>query len=159
MRLLAVLLMLCAWPAQARAQQPAPERVSPVLLPTIHFGAPLRAAGGLAVFQRLGDSRSGVLGAGLVVEGSAGLGGARGSVGYLTFEDAIALDARVVVTRTWGSPLAAATGATYVGAEAGLSIAYVRVSAGVGQRVAGPAGPRRTIVTWSAGLQFPLRRD
>jgi hypothetical protein len=40
--------------------------------------------------------------------------------------------------------------------EAGLSIAYVRVSAGVARRLSGPSAPDATIATWTTGVQFPF---
>ena len=158
MRVLALFVSAWSWPAVLAAQGgPPPARVGPVFMPTVHYGAPLRAAGGIVVFQRLGDTRSGVIGNGLVVEASAGQSGARASAGYLGFEDAMALDARLVLSRTWGSPLHASTDSTYAGIEAGLWIAYVRVGAGIARRLAGPSGAHRTVFTWSAGLQFPIR--
>jgi hypothetical protein len=94
---------------------------------------------------------------GFIVEGSAGQGGARGSFGFASYLEYMGLDFRGVFTRTGGSPRGASAASTYIGGEAGLTIAYVRVSAGIGQRIAGPDGDHRTIFAWSAGIQIPIK--
>lgn len=119
------------------------------------YGEPLRISAGFATFLPVGKQvypiRSGVL-----VEGSAGQAGARASAGVARFLEYMGLDGRAVLSRTWGSPSGATPDSTYVGAEGGLAIWYLRFSAGVARRIAGPAGPHRTIFTWGAGLQYPF---
>jgi hypothetical protein len=148
---------LCLWPATARAQASIPNPTAPLLFPAVQFGAPARVTGGLGVLIPFGDNRSAARGQGLMVEGSAGQSGMRGSIGPLFFHEYFGLDARAVVQRTWGDPLNASTDSTYLGVEGGMSIAYVRVSIGVAQRLAGPEGPHATILTWSAGVQVPIK--
>ena len=136
------------------AAQPAPD-LSPMFLPSVQFEAPGRLTAGLSVFlptrDEPGSGRDG-----WIVEARAGQSGGRlafGRAGYLEY---LGLDARAFVGRTWRDPLNASPDSTYVGAEGGLSIAYVRVAVGVAQRVAGPSGSKGTVLTWSAGLQLPL---
>lgn len=141
----AIALLLLSGTAQAQ---------DVLLLPAVQYGAPLRLSGGLSVFVPLGETGT-MFRQGLIVEGSAGRAGGRASIGLARFIEAFGLDGRAVVTRTWSSPLDAATDSTYGGIEAGLSIAYVRVSAGVARRIAGASGPDATIFTWGAAFQLP----
>jgi hypothetical protein len=137
--------------------QTIPNPSNPVLFPAVQFGAPARWTGGIGVLLPYGDNRSAQRGQGLMVEASAGQSGARVSAGPFWFEEYLGLDGRIVLQRTWGHALRAATGSTYLGAEGGVSIAYLRLSAGVAWRVAGPTGRHGTIFLWGAGLQFPRR--
>lgn len=127
-----------------------------LFLPSVQFGTPLKTSAGLGIFIATkveGGDRT----AGLIVEGSAGQGGVRGSFGRASYIEYMGLDLRGVFQRTGSSPRGASARASYVGAEAGLTIAYVRLSIGVGQRVAGPDGEHRTILTWTAGIQIPIK--
>ena len=152
--MLAMAACLLAGPAQAQPTAP-PDAYSDVMfLPGVQYGGPLRISGGLAVFVPVGEVRTDFR-EGVVVEASGGQGGVRVSAGLARFLEAFGLDSRAVLTRTWSSPLNASADSTYGGLEAGLSIAYVRVSVGVGHRIAGPSGPDATIVTWGAGVQLP----
>jgi len=150
------LVALFALAGAAYAQQPAqPHASSDVLfLPAVQYGGPLRISGGLAVFVPIGD-RGTSRRQGVVIEGSGGQGGARLSAGLARFIEAFGLDARAVLNRTWSSPLGASPDSTYGGLEAGLSIAYVRVSVGVAHRISGASGPDATILTWGVALQLP----
>jgi hypothetical protein len=150
----AALLLIC--PAAAAQTTAIPNHAEPVLFPAVQFGAPARLTGGLAVLLPYGDNRSAFRGQGVMLEGSAGQSGARASGGVFTFEEYFGLDARAVLQRTWGDPLRASTDSTYLGVEGGVSIAYVRVSAGVARRISGPSGAHATILMWSAGIQFPI---
>ena len=125
-----------------------------LFLPGIQYGAPLRTSGGLAVFVPVGE-RGTSRRQGVIVEGSGGQGGVRVSAGLARFVEAFGLDGRLVVNRTWSSPLGASPDSTYGGLEAGLSIAYVRLSVGVSHRVSGASGPDGTILTWGAAFQLP----
>ena len=125
-----------------------------LFLPAVQYGAPLKISGGLAVFVPVGE-RGTMTRQGVIVEGSGGQGGLRASVGLARFIEVSGLDARIVIDRTWSSPRDASPDSTYGGIEAGLSIAYVRVSVGVAHRISGPSGPDTTILTWGAAFQLP----
>jgi hypothetical protein len=138
----------------AAARQPAPD-LSLMFLPAVQFEAPGRVTAGLSVFIPTSDD-PGSGRDGWIVEARAGQSAGRlafGRAGYLEY---LGLDARAFVSRTWGDPLNASPDATYLGAEAGLSIAYVRVAVGAARRVAGPEGRHATVFTWSAGIQVPF---
>jgi hypothetical protein len=155
----AVTVVLCVLTGGAHAQQKAPANVADdlLLLAGGQYGSPMRISAGLALFVPTGD-RYRAITEGFLVEGSAGQGGARISAGLARFLEYLGLDGRAVLSRTWTSPRGAAAHSTYGGLEAGLTIAYVRVSAGVAHRIAGAAGPDATIFTWGAGLQIPFWR-
>lgn len=127
-----------------------------LFLPHGEFGTPLQVSGGLGVFFELADD--GELLSGLIAEGGAGQGGARGSFGYQSFLEYLGLDFRGVVHRTWSSPRGASADSTYAGAEVGLTIVYVRLSLGFAHRVAGASGEKSNIKTWTAGVVVPLWR-
>jgi hypothetical protein len=135
---------------------PAYAQHRPLLLPGVSFGTPLRIAAGLAVFVPT-KVEGGARTRGFIVEGSAGQGGARGSFGFASYLEYMGIDFRGVFLRTGASPRGASAEATYAGAEAGLTIAYVHLSAGVAQRLAGPDGDHRTIFTWSASIEIPIK--
>jgi hypothetical protein len=152
--------------ATARAQDasPAAEDHGAIILFGGRYAVPTRWTGGLGVMIPIGNSRDTDLGdlreyRGLEVEGSAGVGGARLAVGPAfagTSPRAPVLfvgDVLVGLTRTWNSPRAASADSSLVSVEGGLTILMVRVSAGLAHRVAGPAGPKATIFTWSVGAQ------
>ncbi len=161
---LAVILLGLAAPAFA---EEAPGRLDhPVLLVGAQYGAPTRLAATAGVLLgpprpfRPGDSPDSSR-VGLVLAGGAGTGGFRVAAGAaaLALEGPFlttGLDALFTVTRTGRTPRGAAGESTYVGAEAGLVIMSVRLSAGVAHRVAGHAGQKATIFTWNVGVQVPL---
>ena len=136
--------------------QPAPD-LSVMFLPAVQFEAPGRITAGLSVFipthAEGGERRDG-----WIVEARAGQSGGRLAFGRQGYLEYFGLDARAFVSRTWKRPLNASTDSTYVGAEGGMTIAYVRVALGIAQRVAGPSGDHRTVLTWSAGVHIPLFR-
>lgn len=147
-------ILLAAMLMRPAPAQPAPD-LSLMFLPSVQFEAPSRLSGGLSVFIPTSDDPGSGRG-GYIVEARAGRNGARVAFGRAGYLEYLGLDARAFVMRTWSDPLNASTDSTYAGAEGGLSIAYVRVALGVGQRVAGPSGKHGTIFTWSAGVQLPL---
>ena len=154
---LMALALVCVQTRTLHAQIGASAATPILVLPYVQYGAPLRVSAGLAFFRPTGDNRSAARGQGLLVEGGAGQSGARAAVGAYSFEEYLVIDGRLVIARTWGSPLRASSDSTYAGVEAGLSIAYVRVSTGVARRLSGPAGAHATAFFWSIGLQIPLR--
>lgn len=140
------------------AQQPPMHtpHLGPMFLPAVSYGRPQGLSAGLSVFLPTADD--GRQRDGFIVDAAAGRGGARVGFGRATFIEYVGLDARAVAARTFDSPNGASARSTYAGLEAGLTLAYVRVSAGVSRRLSGPAGPRATIFTWTAGLQYPIAR-
>ena len=150
----ALLLAAFLVPASPPPAQFVPD-LSVMFLPGVQVEAPGRVTAGLTVFFPT-SAQPGFRRDGWLVEANAGLGGGRlafGRAGYLEY---LGLDARVFVSRTWNSPLGASNDSTYIGAEGGLALGYIRVALGVGQRISGPAGEYGTILTWSAGAQFPF---
>ena len=154
----AMMGMLAVALALVRPQVPGhdPPHLGPMFLPAAGYGAPLGAAGGLSVFLPTTDD--GQQRGGFIVDAAAGQGGARIGFGRATFIEYVGFDARAVVSRTFDSPLLASGKSTYAGIEGGLTLAYVRVSAGVARRLSGPAGPRATAFTWTAAFQYPIAR-
>ena len=147
-------LLAAAMLLRPATAQPAPD-LSLMFLPAVQFEAPGRITAGLSVFIPTSDD-PGTGRDGWIVEARAGQSGGRlafGRAGYLEY---LGLDARAFVSRTWRDPLIASPDSTYLGADAGLTIAYVRVALGVAHRMAGPSGRYGTVLTWSAGLQVPL---
>jgi hypothetical protein len=136
------------------APQPQPD-LSLMFLPSVQYGAPMRISAGVSVFIPTAAS-GGFRRDGYIVEAAAGQSGARLSLGRVGYLEYFGLDARAVFSRTWGSPLRASTDSTYAGVEGGMTIAYVRVSIGVAQRLSGASGQHGTTVTWSAGVHYPL---
>jgi len=149
------LLLALALPLGQAAPAKAPEPAFHLLLPSVSYGAPLRTAASFAFFRSVSDPRQ-QLTEGPLVEAGIGQGGWRVSAGWVRFEEYVGLDLRAVVTRTFAAPRAATPRATYAGAEAGLTIAYVRVSAGVAHRLGG-SGAKATIFTWAGAVQIPIK--
>lgn len=152
-RLTAAVAMLTL-ATSAYAQAPAHKDHGPLFLPGVQYGTPLKLSAGLGVYFETGYDDD--FTHGLIVEGSAGQGGVRASFGLAGFLEYVGLDARAVVHRTFHEPRGASADSTYLGGEAGLTIAYVRASIGVGQRIAGGSGEHGTILTWSVGVHVPL---
>lgn len=152
-----IALATCVFTGVAHAQQKAQGDPSDGLLflPGAQYGTPMQTSAGLAMFVPTSDPSRARRG-GFLVEGSAGQGGARVSAGPAAFLEYAGLDTRAVLSRMWTSPRGATPHSTYAGLEAGITIAYVRLSAGVAHRIAGAPGPHATIFTWGAGLQFPF---
>lgn len=155
-------------PPQKPDNRPAPEAVLPprgprTLLVDVGFGGPTQATIGLGLvvpvgrYEPIHDFLEEF--SGLEVKASTGTDGARLAVGRAIFdkhEDESVIfvhDVLVGVTRTWKSARGASPDSTYVGVEGGLMFVCMRVTAGLAHRVAGPAGPKGTIFTWTVGMQ------
>ena len=121
------------------------------IVPGLRFGPPLRA--GLAVALAYGqrDSLSQFAGAIALVE--PGIGGVRGSIGYIIAGPyASALEVLGSAVRTWGSPAQVERNRTLAGGE--LRVAYFAVNVGIGvfQPVAGFVDDRRRRYYLNVGL-------
>jgi hypothetical protein len=151
----------------AFAQTPAPQADRPVVaLVGGYYGAPTRWSGSAGLL--IGRPRPFQAGTapdssrtGLMVAGGAGAGGVRVAAGVaaLALEGpnlTTGFDALFTVTRTGAAPRDASADSTYLGAEAGLVLMSVRLSAGVAHRVSGSSGSKSTVFTWSAGVQIPV---
>jgi len=165
---LVVTLAVLAGSATARAQEAQTSTATgsrPVGLVGARYAAPTRWTGGLGVLIPLRKPRQdGDLGdlrehRGLEVEASAGVGGARLSIGPafvgkpLAGPVLFAGDLLIGLTRTWNSPHRASADSSYVGFEGGLTLLMVRFSAGMAHQVGGPDRSNATIFTWSIGMQ------
>lgn len=137
------------------------------LLVGAHYASPARLSASLGVLVTLeGSSASDTVpldnARGPLIAVSIGADAGRLELGYGALASGgspllgFGLDGRLTLQRTWQSARDATPNSTYVGLEAGLMLSLVRVSIGVSQRVAGPAGPKGTLLTWSAGLQLAL---
>ena len=146
--------LLAAAMLSGAIRQPVPD-LSWMFLPAVQFEAPGRITAGLSVFIPT-HAEGGERRHGWIVEGRAGQSGGRLAFGRQGYLEYLGLDTRAFVSRTWNDPLNASSDSTYVGAEAGMTIAYVRVALGVAQRVAGPSGKHGTVLTWSAGVHVPF---
>lgn len=148
----------------------------PLVAPFAQYGAPQRLTGGLAVLFPIGEVGGGELtgfGArGIELQASGGDGGWRVGAGpFLANLPLWTADVLLTVTRTTADARGALPESTYVGVEAGIR-AYVwsfgskscsdncrhvllmfKPSIGFAHRVDGPAGPNRTMFTWSTGAQ------
>jgi hypothetical protein len=163
-------------PDRAFAQAPGPATptltIGP-LVPFVQYGAPQRLAGGASLLLPIGGMKKGEMtynARGIELQASAGTGGWRLAVG--AFRTALPLwtaDVLLTVTRTTADTRGAVPESTYVGVEAGIK-AYVwslgdrscshnchqvlllfAPSIGFAHRVDRPAGPEKTMFTWSAG--------
>jgi len=155
---------------------PIPTRNSgPLVAPFAEYGAPQRRTGGLSVLFPIGKIERGELtlhsARGIELQASGGDGGWRVAVGpFSTNLPWWTADVLLTVTRTTADARGALPESTYVGVEAGLrTFAWVfgskscggdnclrvllmfKPSIGVAHRVDGPAGPKRTMFTWSTG--------
>ena len=124
----------------------------------VQFGAPLRASGtiGRLTGKPCADCNHSVHGARLV-RLSGGQGGIKVSAGigggfFRPPVRALGLLVSAVAIRTWGSPVGAEDGATFVGAECELAL-YGRAGAGAAMRVGGD-GSREWLFLWSLGAGF-----
>jgi len=126
-----------------------------MFLPSVQVEAPARLTAGLSVFFPT-RAEGGFHRDGYIVEARAGIGGGRVAVGRAGYLEYLGIDTRLFLVRTWNVPLNAPKDSTYAGVEGGVSIAYIRASLGVAQRLSGPSGPYGTVLTWSAGFQLPF---
>ena len=155
-------------PIAVSAQETARQTASrPLFIAGVEKSRPLHEAATVGILIPLQPlTRSGELGGqrlayrGLLVEAAAGVEGFGVATGWgrrlkkprsfaVTGEDIMATAFR---TR---NPLGgAATDATYVGGEVGLTSLAMRMSVGVARRVSGPQEADRTIFTWGVGFNI-----
>ena len=91
---------------------------------------------------------------GLLLQVEPGLGGGKLSAGYATgLLPYAAGGVKASWLRTWGHPLFAEPGRTYVGVE-GEATFFIKLSLGVLRRVAGEGDSGRWMVTGGLGLGF-----
>jgi hypothetical protein len=139
----------------------------PVVLLSGQYGAPARYSGSLAVLipvERSSGSDTVPVATtrGPLIGATGGAGAGRLELGYVALVSSgspiwsFGFDGRASIMRTWESAKEAAPGSTYIGLEAGIMLSLVRLSVGVGQRIAGASGDHGTIITWSAGIQVPI---
>lgn len=149
-----VLLVACRTPAAAQGtlHDKSPNLM---LLPSVQYGTPLRISGGLGLLV-LTAEKGGFRRDGFLVEGVVGQGGASASFGVARFLEYAGLDVRGVLYRTGLSPRGAAADSTYGGAEVGLTIAYVRLGAGLARRLSGASGTSATVGTWKVSVHVPV---
>ena len=123
------------------------------------FGAPLRLAGGAALFVPLGGWRCGdgiCLAPGVEAQAAAGLGGWRIGAGP-AFRGLFGPTVLVTLTHTSTRPRGATPAATYVGVDASYMLLLVRMGVGFARRISEPAaGPDRTMFTWTVTAHVPL---
>jgi len=108
------------------------------------------------------------LGTGPVIEAKVGMGGGRLGIGrsllVLTEEKSLRVyaDIKAVATRTWDKPRGASPHATYLGAEGGLSVSFVRFTLGLSKRIEKKSSGANYLFTWGVGIQVrmgsPARR-
>ena len=151
-----VLLTGVAFPPPTLAQQTPVTDNHPFVLLDVNGGAPLRLSGGATLFVPFGKPSSRDSLHAVEMQAIAGMGGARVAGGMAFLDEGFGPDVRLSLMRTSASPRGATPHATYVGVEAGWIWIYLRLSAGVAQRIAGPSGQKDTVFTWQAGVQLPL---
>lgn len=153
---LAAILTPCG--AEAR-QAPPPTLPAPfrIVFAGAQYGTPLKASASLGLFRSQPNPARHPQIDGFIVEAGAGPGGVRASAGLAGFLEFFGLDLRGVVTRTFSQPRGASARSTYGGVEGGLTIYYVRLSAGVAHRLAGPPGDKATIFSWGAAVLIPFK--
>ena len=155
--------------ATTKATQSKPEFPRFMFAPQVHYGAPLEAAAGAALFvpTKAWTCGDGFCGApGVEVQAIAGIGGWRVGGGVTTIAFPFWADALVTVTRTGSAPRRASPESTYLGGEAGVSFpvwvkgrSFVSVhpSLGVARRIDGVgASADRTNLTWNVGAVLML---
>jgi hypothetical protein len=147
---------------------PSPVRAGAFPFWGVSFGTPERTAASVGI--SFGDhipSEAGeglALGTGPVVEATVGTGGGKIGVGrsllILTDEKSLRAyaDLKAVATRAWDRPRGASAHATYLGAEGGLSISFVRFTLGVSKRLEKRGPGANVLLTWGAGLQIRMGR-
>jgi hypothetical protein len=138
-----MVLMLCTFALSARAHgQPG------VLVPGVHFGAPLRASILLAVAPGLGTPTGGERKTRTVFAGvEPGLGGWRASVGFMAVREWADFNlgghsVRASVLRTNSRPSHAPANTTMVGGEYQFIPNLFGIRVGVFSRVSKGDGPR-----------------
>ena len=161
----AVLAGVCVLPGVAFAQTPSqeqkkePDGLQMVVFGLGSFGRPLQLAGGADALFLIGPTRNedGLLGSqGIVAGGNLGIGGWQVSAGAFWAGLPAVFSGRVVYTETFTHARVSDPNAAYIGASAGITVAYfVRVNFGVDHRIRG-TGDRKTLYVWSVGVHWPL---
>jgi hypothetical protein len=149
--------------AAALAQDQAEPARRPILLVGVAYEVPLRTTAGLGILIPFGQPEIGDHGVlsypGLLMEAGVGTGGRRVAFGLASrVKDTngpvlFGADALLSLRWTGSSPRNASPDSTYLGVEAGLMLIAIRFSVGAARRIAGLDGPKRTIFTWSMGVQ------
>lgn len=140
-----IVMLELAVPQRAGAQRRAE------MLPGARFGPPLRAgvALGVAYGDRVGKSPF----SGPMAVGEVGVGGWRGSLGYLVAGPlASGIEVLGSAMRTWGSPAQLRRNQTLVGGEVRMSYFLVNAGLGVFRPAGGFRNDRRTRFYLNVGL-------
>ena len=163
---------VCSFPCLAFAQTVVPvEAVPPqlqkdkglqlVLLGNGTFGRPLQFATGGDLLWLIGktDYEDGVLGSrGVIAGGNLGIGGWQVSAGAFMAGLPALFSVRASYTQTFAHARVSDPKASYLGAQADLTVLYfIRLKFGVDHRIGG-TGPedRKTLYVWSVGVHFWL---
>jgi len=135
------------------------ERVTPMFASNglgyslaILYGRPtgLSVSAGI-IYGLQSDQDSGSI-RGIMLEGTAGLGGGGIAVGLISAQGGVGSGYSLTLTRIWGNPSTNVTpGQTFVGIKYEWSM-LLRVSAGMMYRVAGPDVGGRFVATFGAGI-------
>lgn len=159
-RFVVLACLLLSWPARARAGAFPYWGLS--------YGSPERAAAHLGV--SFGDAVPGAgtegfaMGSGTIVEAAVGFGAGTFGIGrslvILTEEKSVRVlaDLKAIVSRSWDEPRSASPNSTYVGAEGGLSIAFVRFTMGVSRRLEDREHGDEWLYHWGVGFQIRIGR-
>ena len=126
-------------------------------------GSPLGLSGSGALIvgrvQTGGDSCPSATGT--LLQAEAGVGGGKVSLGrlfftycYTRFGSLGAADVKVSLLRTWGSPLWAPAGKTYVGPELDIGVADWKIALGLLVRRGEESATKRLRFTWALGRGF-----
>lgn len=132
----------------------------------LSYGSPERWAGHLGLSFG-GDVPGGgvegvALGTGTVVEATIGIGAGTVGIGkslvVLTEEKHVRVvaDLKAIVSRTWDEPRAASANSTYLGAEGGLSVSFVRFTLGVSKRLEERIEGDEWMYHWGVGIQVRI---
>jgi hypothetical protein len=132
----------------------------PLFLVGARYEHPLREAAGVAVLIPVATDYGDGLRAyrGLLVGADVGTGGIRFAAGPAVRAKPtrgpvmFGQDVLVSISRTGRMPRRAAPESTYLGVDAGVTLVFVRFSAGIAHRVSGAAASNGTVFTWSAGM-------
>ena len=111
--------------------------------------------------MRAMESDTGVV-TGWFVQAEPGLAGGKVSLGvggllnsdHRAVPPMFAMGIKASALRTWGSPRDLPPRQTLLGPEIDITVFYVKLSAGILVRVAGPGNGRRTSFTWGIGAGF-----
>jgi len=153
-------------PALLLLAAPSPARAGAFPYWGLSYGSPERWAGHIGMSFG-GDVPGGgvegvALGTGTVVEATIGLGAGTFGIGkslvVLTEEKHVRVvtDLKAILSRTWDEPRAASANSTYVGAEGGLSVSFVRFTLGVSKRLEERVEGDEWLYHWGVGIQVRI---